>query len=67
MIQELSLVDRKVLLSIKMLEVEQNKQAIKKYGSVDSGKSLPFANLSGVLKKKISNALGKKTKKKTEK
>ncbi len=67
MIQELSLVDRKVSLSIKMLEVEQNKQAIKKYGSVDSGKSLPFANLSGVLKKKISNALGKKTKKKTEK
>ena len=67
MIQEVSLTDRKILLSIKMLEIEQNKQAIKKYGSVDSGKSLPFANLSGVLRKKISSALGKKTKKKTEK
>ena len=67
MVQELDLSSRKVSLSIKMLEAESNKEAIKKYGSVDSGKSLPFANLSGVLKKKISSALGKKLKKKNKK
>ena len=38
-----------------MLEEEENKTAIKKYGSVDSGKSLPFANLNSDLKKKDKN------------
>ena len=52
MIQECDLKKRKISLSIKMLEEEQNKTAIKKYGSVDSGKSLPFADLPSVLKKK---------------
>tara|TARA_B100000579_G_scaffold23034_1_gene16254 strand:- start:2044 stop:3768 length:1725 start_codon:yes stop_codon:yes gene_type:complete len=52
MIQECDLEKRKVSLSIKMLEEEENKSAIKKYGSVDSGKSLPFANLNTDLKKK---------------
>ena len=31
------------------------KTAIKKYGSVDSGKSLPFADLPSALKKKKTN------------
>ena len=52
MIQECDLKKRKISLSIKMLEEEQNKTAIKKYGSVDSGKSLPFADLPSALKKK---------------
>ena len=52
MIQECNLEKRKVSLSIKMLEEEENKTAIKKYGSVDSGKSLPFADLPSALKKK---------------
>ena len=44
-----------------MLEEEENKAAIKKYGSVDSGKSLPFADLPSALKKKkeSTNAIGK--------
>ena len=41
-----------MFLSIKILEEEQTKKAIKKYGSVDSGKSLPFAELPTTLKKK---------------
>ena len=52
MIQECDLEKRKISLSIKMLEEEENKTAIKKYGSVDSGKSLPFADLPSALKKK---------------
>ena len=55
MIQECSLEKRKISLSIKMLEEEENKTAIKKYGSVDSGKSLPFADLPSALKKKKTN------------
>ena len=35
-----------------MLEEEQTKEAIKRYGSVDSGRSLPFAELPKALKKK---------------
>ena len=50
MIQECDIEKRKISLSIKMLEEEENKAAIKKYGSVDSGKSLPFADLPSVLK-----------------
>ena len=52
MIQDLDLKTRKVSLSIKMLEETQTKEAIQKYGSVDSGKSLPFIGLPEVLKKK---------------
>ena len=52
MIQELNLKKRMVSLSIKMLEEKEQKEQIKKYGSVDSGKSLPFAELTNVLKKK---------------
>ena len=35
-----------------MLEEEQTKEAIKRYGSVDSGRALPFADLPKTLKKK---------------
>jgi small subunit ribosomal protein S1 len=52
MLLDLDLKKRKVSLSIKMLEEEQTKEAIKRYGSVDSGKSLPFAELSKTFKKK---------------
>ena len=52
MIQECDLKKRKVLLSIKMLEEDENKAAIKKYGSIDSGKSLPFADLPSAFEKK---------------
>ena len=52
MIQDLNLKKRKISLSVKMLEEEQTKEAIKRYGSADSGRSLPFAELPGVLKKK---------------
>ena len=53
MIIELSKEQRKVSLSIKALEEKQKKEVLKKYGSVDSGKSLPFANLfKRVIKKK---------------
>ena len=52
MLLDLDLKKRKVYLSIKMLEEEQTKEAIKKYGSVDSGRSLPFAELPKTLKKK---------------
>ena len=52
MLQDLDLKKRKVSLSIKMLEEEQTKEAIKRYGSVDSGRSLPFAELPKTLKKK---------------
>ncbi len=38
-----------------MLEEEQTRLAIKKYGSVDSGRSLPFVKLSETLKKKNKN------------
>jgi len=55
MIQECDIKKRKISLSIKMLEEEENKTAIKKYGSVDSGKSLPFADLPSALKKKKTN------------
>lgn len=52
MLLELDLKKRTVDLSIKKLEEEQTKEAIKKYGSVDSGRSLPFAELPKTLKKK---------------
>jgi len=52
MLLDLDLKKRKVSLSIKILEEEQTKEAIKRYGSIDSGKSLPFAELPNTLKKK---------------
>ena len=52
MLLDLDLIKRRVSLSIKKLEEEQTKEAIKRYGSVDSGKSLPFAELPEALKKK---------------
>jgi len=52
MLLDLDLEKRKISLSIKMLEEEQAKEAIKKYGSVDSGRALPFADLPKALKKK---------------
>jgi len=52
MLLDLDLKKRKVSLSIKILEEEQTKEAIKRYGSVDSGRSLPFADLPKSLKKK---------------
>ena len=52
MLLDLDLKKRKVSLSIKMLEEEQTKEAIKRYGSVDSGRSLPFAELPKTLKEK---------------
>ena len=52
MLLDLDLKKRKVSLSIKILEEEQAKEAIKRYGSVDSGRSLPFAELPKTLKKK---------------
>jgi len=52
MLQDLDLTKRKISLSIKMLEEEQTKEAIKRYGSVDSGRALPFADLPNTLKKK---------------
>ena len=52
MLLNLDLIKRRVSLSIKMLEEEQTKEAIKRYGSVDSGRSLPFAELPKTLKKK---------------
>ena len=51
MIQDCNIEKRNISLSIKMLEEEENKSAIKKYGSVDSGKSLPFADLNSTLEK----------------
>ena len=51
-IAELDLEKRKALLSIKLLEELQNKEAVSKYSSALSGKSLPFANLSDKLEEK---------------
>ena len=51
MITELNLSKRKVSLSIKALEEKQTKEAVKKYGSEDSGASLGDI-LGKVLKRK---------------
>ena len=51
MITEINLSKRKVSLSIKALEEKQTKEAVKKYGSEDSGASLGDI-LGKVLKKK---------------
>ncbi len=54
-ITEISMEKRKVLLSIKRVEEINNEIAIKNYGDLSSGKSLPFANLSDKLNKKDKN------------
>ncbi|MBT6325213.1 MAG: S1 RNA-binding domain-containing protein, partial [Bdellovibrionales bacterium] len=51
-IQELDLDKRKVVLSIKLLEEIDRKEALDKYGSEGSGKHLPFSSLSDDLEKK---------------
>ena len=51
-IAELDLDKRKVVLSIKLLEEIEKKEALEKYGSEGSGKNLPFSSLSEDLKKK---------------
>ena len=51
-ISELDTEKRKVGLSIKLLEVLQNKEAVSKFSSTLSGKNLPFSSLSEELKKK---------------
>tara|TARA_B100001094_G_scaffold211608_1_gene205556 strand:- start:1088 stop:1243 length:156 start_codon:yes stop_codon:yes gene_type:complete len=43
---------RKAILSIKLLEEIEKKEALDKYGSEGSGKNLPFSSLSEDLKKK---------------
>ena len=51
-ISELDLTKRKVILSIKLLEEIEKKEALEKYGFEGSGKNLPFSSLSDDLKKK---------------
>ena len=51
-IQELKLNERKVTLSIKLVEEMAKKEALEKYSSVDSGKQLPFKSLKEELLKK---------------
>ncbi len=51
-IQELDIKKRKIVLSIKLLEELQNKEAVSKFSSPLSGKNLPFSSLSDKLEKK---------------
>ncbi len=51
-IADLDLNKRKVVLSIKLLEEIDKKEALEKYGTEGSGKNLPFSSLSEDLKKK---------------
>ena len=51
-IAELDLEKRKVILSIKLLEEIEKKEALEKYGAEGSGKNLPFSSLSQDLKKR---------------
>ena len=51
-IADLDLNKRKVILSIKLLEEIEKREALEKYGSEGSGKNLPFSSLSEDLKKK---------------
>ena len=59
-IQELKMDDRKVVLSIKLVEEMAKKEALEKYGQTDSGKQLPFRSL----KEDISKAIKSKKEKK---
>ena len=51
-IKEIQFEKRKVVLSIKLLEEIDKKEALEKYGSEGSGKNLPFSTLSDDLRKK---------------
>ena len=51
-IADLDIEKRKVILSIKLLEEIEKKEALEKYGTEGSGKNLPFSSLSEDLKKK---------------
>jgi small subunit ribosomal protein S1 len=51
-IAKIDLDTKKVVLSIKLLEEIQNKDAISKFSSPLSGKNLPFSSLSDELEKK---------------
>ena len=51
-ISDLDLKKRKVVLSIRLLEEIEKKEALEKYGAEGSGKNLPFSSLSEDLKKK---------------
>ena len=51
-IAELDFAKRKAILSIKLLEEIEKKEALEKYGAEGSGKNLPFSSLSEDLKKK---------------
>ncbi|MDC3085276.1 S1 RNA-binding domain-containing protein [Candidatus Pelagibacter sp.] len=51
-IAELDVEKRKVILSVKLLEEIEKKEALEKYGAEGSGKNLPFSSLSEDLKKK---------------
>ncbi len=51
-IKDINLDNRKIILSIKLLEEIEKKEALDKYGSEGSGKNLPFSSLSDDLKKK---------------
>ena len=51
-ISEIDINKRKITLSIKLLEVLQNKEAVSKFSSPLSGKNLPFSSLSDKLDKK---------------
>ncbi len=51
-IADIDMNKRKIVLSIKLLEEIEKKEALDKYGSEGSGKNLPFSSLSEDLKKK---------------
>ena len=51
-IAELDLKKRNIILSIKLLEELQNKEAVSKFSSPFSGKNLPFSSLSDKLENK---------------
>ena len=51
-IAEISVEKRKIVLSIKLLEEMQNKEAVSKFSSPLSGKNLPFSSLSEKLDNK---------------
>tara|TARA_B100000886_G_scaffold157840_1_gene107598 strand:- start:2564 stop:4288 length:1725 start_codon:yes stop_codon:yes gene_type:complete len=53
-IADLDFKKRKAVLSIKLLEEIEKKEALEKYGSEGSGKNLPFSSLSDDLKNKKS-------------
>ena len=50
-ISELDIEKREVIFSIKLLEEQQNKEAVSKFSSPLSGKNLPFSSLSDKLNK----------------